>query len=83
VSGGAVDKFHLLRYGLATVLVFVGLKMVWLDGVYDGQFPIGVSLAVIASVIAASIGGSLLFPKAPAEAAARPVAKDAGPARQR
>ena len=29
--GGAVDKFHLLRYGLAVVLVFVGLKMVWLD----------------------------------------------------
>ena len=25
---GAVDKFHLLKYGLATVLIFVGLKMV-------------------------------------------------------
>jgi tellurite resistance protein TerC len=81
--GGAVDKFYLLRYGLATVLVFVGLKMVWLDGIYDGQFPIGVSLAIIASVIAASIGGSLLFPKARAEDAAGPVAKDAGPPRQR
>jgi tellurite resistance protein TerC len=81
--GGAVDKFHLLRYGLATVLVFVGLKMVWLDGVYDGHFPIGVSLAIIASVIAASIAGSLLFPKAPAEGATSPVAKDAGHVRQR
>src|SRR5262245_24954193 len=29
--GGAVDRFHLLRYGLAVVLVFVGLKMTWLD----------------------------------------------------
>ena len=29
--GGAVERFHLLRYGLAVVLVFVGLKMVWLD----------------------------------------------------
>jgi hypothetical protein len=26
---GTVDRFHLLRYGLALVLVFVGLKMVW------------------------------------------------------
>ena len=30
--GGAVEKFHLLRYGLAVVLIFVGLTMVWLDG---------------------------------------------------
>jgi tellurite resistance protein TerC len=37
---GAVDKFHLLKYGLAVVLVFVGLKMVWLNDLYDGKFPI-------------------------------------------
>jgi tellurite resistance protein TerC len=65
--GGAVDTFHLLRYGLAVVLVFVGLKMVWLDGLFGGKFPIGVSLAVIASVIGASILLSLLYPKRPAE----------------
>jgi tellurite resistance protein TerC len=61
---GAVDKFHLLKYGLAVVLVFVGLKMVWLDGLFGGKFPIGPSLGIIASVIAVSIIGSLLFPKA-------------------
>lgn len=61
--GGAVERFHLLRYGLAVVLVFVGLKMVWLDGWYDGKFPIGVSLAVIGSVLAAAIVASLLFPR--------------------
>jgi hypothetical protein len=54
------------------VLVFVGLKMVWLDGLFvGGKFPIGASLGVIASVIAASVVGSLLFPKAEAEAGAR------------
>ena len=26
--GDAVERFHLLRYGLAVILVFVGLKMV-------------------------------------------------------
>ena len=43
--GGAVERFHLLHYGLALVLVFVGLKMVWLDTWYGGKFPIGISLA--------------------------------------
>ncbi|HEX8183956.1 MAG TPA: TerC family protein, partial [Blastocatellia bacterium] len=37
---GAVDKFYLLKYGLAVVLIFVGLKMVWLNDLYEGKFPI-------------------------------------------
>jgi tellurite resistance protein TerC len=60
--GGAVEKFHLLRYGLAFVLVFVGLKMVWLDTWWGGKFPIGWSLAIVTSAIALSIAVSLLFP---------------------
>jgi tellurite resistance protein TerC len=28
---GAIGRFHLLRYGLAAVLIFVGLKMSWLN----------------------------------------------------
>jgi len=65
---GAVDKFHLLKYGLGVVLVFVGLKMVWLNRAYDGHFPIIPSLAIIVGVIASSIILSLLFPKPPGEA---------------
>jgi TerC family integral membrane protein len=61
--GGAVERFHLLRYGLAVVLVFVGLKMVWLDAWYGGKFPIGISLAIIGAVLAASIIASLTFPR--------------------
>jgi tellurite resistance protein TerC len=61
--GGAVEKFHLLRYGLAAVLVFVGLKMVWLDEWSGGKFPIALSLAIIASVIGVSIAASLLAPR--------------------
>ena len=59
---GAVDKFHLLKYGLAVVLIFVGLKMVWLNDWYGGKFPISISLGIIGSVIAASVAASLLFP---------------------
>ena len=60
---GAVDKFHMLKYGLGVVLVFVGLKMVWLDGMFGGKFPVSVSLGIIAAVITASIVLSLLVPK--------------------
>jgi tellurite resistance protein TerC len=60
---GAVDKFHFLKYGLGVVLVFVGLKMTVLNRLWGGHFPIGISLAFIVGVIAASITLSLVFPK--------------------
>jgi tellurite resistance protein TerC len=60
---GAVEKFYLLRYGLGTVLVFVGLKMVWLNDLFEGKFPITVSLALIALIIGSSVVLSLLFPR--------------------
>lgn len=63
VLSGALERFHILKHGLAVVLVFVGLKMVWLDHLYGGRFPIGASLAIIGAVIAASIVLSLVFPK--------------------
>ena len=61
--GGVVERFHLLRYGLALVLVFVGLKMVWLDAWFGGKFPIGLSLTVIGSVLTLSLVLSLLCPR--------------------
>ncbi len=64
---GAVDKFHLLKYGLSVVLIFVGLKMVWLNDAFDGKFPIVWSLGFIGTTIAASIVFSLLYPKVVAE----------------
>jgi tellurite resistance protein TerC len=60
---GAVEKFHMLKYGLAVVLVFVGLKMVWLNELFGGKFPITWSLGIIVSVIAASVVASLLRPR--------------------
>ncbi|HMJ08446.1 MAG TPA: TerC family protein [Pyrinomonadaceae bacterium] len=60
---GAVEKFHLIRFGLAVVLVFVGLKMVWLNNAFGGKFPIGWSLAIIIFSVGASIVLSLLFPR--------------------
>ena len=68
---GAMDRFHILKHGLAVVLAFVGLKMVWLDHLYGGRFPIGLSLGIISAVIGASILLSLAFPKGAAPAFAR------------
>jgi len=57
---GIIYRFWLLSYGLAIVLVFVGLKMVLID-VY--KIPIELSLVFIATVIAASIILSFRIPK--------------------
>jgi tellurite resistance protein TerC len=59
---GAVDKFHMLKYGLGIVLMFVGLKMTLLNRLFGGHFPIAWSLGIIIGVIAASIVLSLLIP---------------------
>ncbi len=60
---GVVHLFHYLKYGLGLVLIFVGLKMVWLNQLYHGHFPIGWSLGIILAIIGTSIGLSLAFPQ--------------------
>ena len=57
---GAVERFTLLKYGLALVLIFIGLKMVWLNDLFGGKFPIVWSLGIIGGIIASSIACSLL-----------------------
>lgn len=50
------DRFTLLKYGLAAVLVFIGVKMILID-IY--KIPTGFSLAVVATFIGISIYLSL------------------------
>ena len=57
------DRFHLLAYGLALVLVFIGSKMLLIDVV---KIPIGYALLVTASLIAASMLASLYTTRTPA-----------------
>ena len=49
------DRFHLLAYGLALVLVFIGTKMLIID-LY--KIPVGVALGVTATLIAGSMFAS-------------------------
>ena len=50
------ERFHLLKYGLAIVLTFIGVKMLIMPWFH---MPVGISLAVVISVIACSILASL------------------------
>ena len=43
------EKFHLLSYGLAVILTFIGTKMILIDIV---KIPVGISLAVVVSILA-------------------------------
>ncbi len=62
---GVMHKFRLLKYGLGLVLVFVGLKMAWLNEAFGGKFPITWSLGLIGGIIGASVVLSLLVPARP------------------
>ena len=66
------DRFHLLKYGLAFILVFIGIKMILLD-VY--KIPIGFALAVVFTVLVATMVGSLYVTRP----GAKPAAKDQPP----
>jgi tellurite resistance protein TerC len=69
---GAIARFHLLKYALATILIFVGLKMVWLNDAFGGKFPIEWSLGIIATLLTAAIVASSLKRPSPAAASAAP-----------
>jgi tellurite resistance protein TerC len=56
-----VDRFYLLKYGLAVILTFVGTKMI--VEVFDLHLDIMLSLGIILGVLAASIIGSLIWPE--------------------
>jgi tellurite resistance protein TerC len=60
VLAGMMELFHHLHYGLAVVLIFIGVKMV-ASNYY--QIPTGVALGVIAGVLLVSVLASLLHPR--------------------
>ena len=57
---GLMKLFHFLHYGLAVILGFVGIKML-ISNFY--KVDIGVSLLVVAAVIALSVITSLIWPQ--------------------
>jgi len=58
---GVLSKFRYIKLGLASVLVFVGLKMAWLNSLFNGKFPVTWSLMIISCLIGASIALSWII----------------------
>jgi tellurite resistance protein TerC len=56
---GMMKLFHYLNYGLAVILMFIGVKML-LSAKYE--VPIWAALCVIAGLLATSVIASILLP---------------------
>ncbi len=69
---GIMHRFWALKYGLGIILVFVGLKMVWLNEAFGGKFPVSWSLGIIGGILALSVSLSLLRPRSAHPAPATP-----------
>jgi len=55
------SRFHLLKYGLAAVLCFIGVKMLIVEWM---KIPVSVSLAFVGIALLISIAASMLRPQA-------------------
>jgi tellurite resistance protein TerC len=69
---GMHERFHLLSYGLAIVLIFIGTKMLLMD-IY--KIPIVWSLVGTLAILAAAMTASLLIPAKRARGTAYPFAR--------
>lgn len=63
ILAGIVDKFHFLKTGLAVLLTFIGIKMIFPAQLEQYGFSNLHSLLLIIGILAGSILASLLFPK--------------------
>ena len=52
------DRFELLKYGLAAILVFIGIKMLIVEWY---KIPVVFSLVLVASILAVSMAASLWY----------------------
>ncbi len=58
---GVMHRFRFLKYGLGLILVFVGLKMLWLNEAFGGKFPVTWSLGIIGGILAVTVTASLVW----------------------
>ncbi len=49
---GVAERFSMLKYGLAVILIFIGIKMLLLDVFH---IPVGISLGVIATILVGTL----------------------------
>ena len=54
------SRFHLLKYGLALVLIFIGTKMLIVEWF---KIPVFLSLGVVAAILVTAVAASWLIPE--------------------
>ena len=59
---GMMEAFHLLHYGLAGILAFIGVKMIISGWV---EVPTYIALGVVGTILAASVAASLIWKEKP------------------
>jgi tellurite resistance protein TerC len=74
---GMIERFAYLKIGLSALLVFAGIKIL-LSDLY--KIPVGVSLAVILTILALSIGFSLWRSRGTEQRAQGPLMRQSAPA---
>lgn len=62
-----VNKFRFLKHGISLLLAFIGLKLIFHDNIKEWGFQSEWSLYIIAAIVIASIGASVLIPVRPKE----------------
>jgi tellurite resistance protein TerC len=63
VLASAIELFHYLKYGLALVLAFIGVKMLtahWLESAWGGEMPTWGPLIVVLAILFVSIIASII-----------------------
>jgi tellurite resistance protein TerC len=77
---GMHERFHLLSYGLAVVLLFIGAKMLLMD-IY--KIPVALSLSVTAAILTLSMVLSQVIPPSGRPGTAYPFTRKRSEARER
>ncbi|MCC6277878.1 MAG: TerC/Alx family metal homeostasis membrane protein [Oligoflexia bacterium] len=65
LMAGSLERFHLIKYGLAMILIFVGAKMAYLNELFGGKFPISWSMGIIGAILGTTIILSLVVTPKP------------------
>lgn len=63
ILAGVLDKFKYIKYALSLVLIFIGAKMIFLNDLFGGKFPLSWSLGIILGLILSSVFVSIIEQK--------------------
>jgi len=69
-----MHRFRFFKYGLGLILVFVDLKILWLNEAFGGKFPVTWSLGIVGGILAVTVTASLVWSRGTSAPPSGPVA---------